>query len=61
MVIAPIAGLDLDRDEISMNRHPALVLCLSMIFSENRYTLFRIMRQGRQVTVRPEKTFPRMP
>jgi hypothetical protein len=58
MVIAPIAGLDLDRDEISMNRHPALVLCLSMIFSENRYTLFRIMRQ---VTVRPAKTFPRMP
>ena len=25
------------------DRHPALALCLSMIFSENRYPLFRIM------------------
>jgi hypothetical protein len=33
----------LKRDEIRLNRHRALALCLSMIFSENRYTLFRIM------------------
>jgi len=26
-----------------LNRHRALGLCLSMIFSENRFTLFRIM------------------
>jgi len=46
-----MAGLDpaihvlssLKRDDFSSNRHPALSLCLSMIFSENRYTLFRIM------------------
>ena len=28
---------------LSSNRHPALAFCLSMIFSENRFTLFRIM------------------
>jgi len=33
----------LKRDEVWMNRHRALGLCLSMIFSENRCTLFRIM------------------
>jgi hypothetical protein len=33
----------LKRDEIWMNRHRASGLCLSMIFSENRFTLFRIM------------------
>jgi len=33
----------LKRDEIWLNRHRALILCLSMIFSENRFTLFRIM------------------
>src|ERR1700737_2039006 len=27
----------LERDDFSSNRHPALLLCLSMIFSENRY------------------------
>jgi hypothetical protein len=26
----------LERDDFSSNRHPALSLCLSMIFSENR-------------------------
>jgi hypothetical protein len=26
-----------------LNRHPALASCLSMIFSENRCTLFGIM------------------
>jgi hypothetical protein len=31
------------RDEIGMNHHRALALCLSMISSENRFTLFRIM------------------
>jgi hypothetical protein len=29
-----------------LNRHRALVSCLSMIVSENRYTLFRIMLQS---------------
>jgi len=33
----------LERDEFRMNRHRALAYCLSMIFSENRYPLFRIM------------------
>jgi len=33
----------LERDNFSSNRHPALSYCLSMIFSENRYPLFRIM------------------
>jgi hypothetical protein len=31
------------RDEIRLNHHRALDSCLSMIFSENRFTLFRIM------------------
>jgi hypothetical protein len=38
-----------------MNHHHALASCLRMIFSENRYTLFRIMRSvsslSAQVTV----------
>ncbi|MFW1442942.1 hypothetical protein ACEV7Z_23410, partial [Vibrio parahaemolyticus] len=33
----------LKRDDIGLNRHRALDSCLSMIFSENRYALFRIM------------------
>jgi len=33
----------LEPDDFSSNRHPALSLYLSMIFSENRYPLFRIM------------------
>ena len=33
----------LERDDLSSNRHPALFSCLRMIFSENRYPLFRIM------------------
>jgi hypothetical protein len=33
----------LERDELWLDRHPALAFCLSMIFSENRYPLFRIM------------------
>jgi hypothetical protein len=33
----------LERDDFSSIRHPALSFCLSMIFSENRYPLFRIM------------------
>jgi hypothetical protein len=32
-----------ERDEIELNRHPALTFCLSMIFSENRFSLFGIM------------------
>jgi hypothetical protein len=33
----------LERDDFSSKRHLALSFCLSMIFSENRYPLFRIM------------------
>src|SRR6266566_2487210 len=33
----------LERDEIRTNRHRALSYYLTMIFSENRYPLFRIM------------------
>src|SRR5580704_720069 len=33
----------LERDDFSSNRHPALALWWSMIFSENRYPLFGIM------------------
>ncbi|MDH2343892.1 hypothetical protein QCM77_22525 [Bradyrhizobium sp. SSUT18] len=33
----------LKRDEMRMNHHRALGCCLSMIFSENRFALFRIM------------------
>jgi hypothetical protein len=33
----------LEQDDLSSNRHPALICCLSMIFSENRFPLFRIM------------------
>jgi hypothetical protein len=43
---AAVAGEEetpLERDDFSSNRHPALSFCLSMIFSENRYPLFRIM------------------
>src|SRR5207249_9627267 len=39
----PGAGDVLERNDFSSNRHFALAFCLSMIFSENRYTLFRIM------------------
>jgi hypothetical protein len=37
------ASGSLKRDEIRLNRYRDLALSLSMIFSENRYTLFRIM------------------
>ena len=33
----------LERDDVSSSRHPALPLCLSMIFSENWSPLFGIM------------------
>jgi hypothetical protein len=33
----------LEQDDFSSNRDPALSFCLSMIFSENRFPLFRIM------------------
>jgi hypothetical protein len=39
-----VQGRSLKRDDFSSNRHPALALCLRMIFSENRYPLFGIMR-----------------
>jgi hypothetical protein len=38
-----VACIMLKRDEIGLNRHRALAPCLSMIFSENRFALFRIM------------------
>jgi len=38
-----IPGPRLERDEFRMNRYRALAYCLSMIFSENRFPLFRIM------------------
>src|SRR6478752_9033170 len=38
-----VAGKLLERDDFSSKRHPALAFCLSMIFSENRLPLFRIM------------------
>jgi hypothetical protein len=41
-----------ERDEFRMNRHRALAYCLSMIFSENRFPLFRIMLQ-RDLFTRP--------
>jgi hypothetical protein len=34
---------DLKRDELWLDRHPAPAFCLSMVFSENRFPLFRIM------------------
>ena len=37
----PTAGLE--RDCFRLSRNHALAFCLSMIFSENRYPLFRIM------------------
>src|SRR5437879_6774258 len=36
----------LERDYVSSKLHLALSSCLSMIFSENRFPLFRIMLQG---------------
>jgi hypothetical protein len=33
----------LEQDGFSSNRHLALSFCLSMILSENRFPLFRIM------------------
>ena len=39
----PTPTLPLEHDVIRWNRHHALALCLSMIFSENRFPLFRIM------------------
>ena len=40
----PARDSGLTRDEIRTNRYRALASCLRMIFSENRCTLFRIMR-----------------
>jgi hypothetical protein len=34
----------LKRDDFRLNHHRALAFCSRMIFSENRCTLFRIMR-----------------
>jgi hypothetical protein len=36
-------SLRLEHDVIRWKQHHALALCLSMIFSENRFPLFRIM------------------
>jgi hypothetical protein len=40
----PRAAPAIERDDFSSSRHPALPLCLSMIFSENRSPLFGIMQ-----------------
>src|SRR5260370_15974200 len=42
----------LERDDFSLNCHPALAYCLSMIFSENRYPLFGIMLQMDMLALR---------
>ncbi len=44
--------IGLERDEFRMNRHRALAYCLSMIFSKNRFPLFRIMLR-RDLFTRP--------
>ena len=44
--VAQGPGFILERDDFSSSRHPALPLCLSMIFSENRSPLFGIMPLG---------------
>jgi len=36
-------ALFLERDEFQVDRYPVPTFCLSMIFSENRLSLFRIM------------------
>jgi hypothetical protein len=36
-------ALSLERDKLWLDPHPTLAFCLSMIFSENRFPLFRIM------------------
>jgi hypothetical protein len=41
--LARTGTLVLERDCLRLNRNHALAFCLSMIFSENRYPLFRIM------------------
>src|SRR5580693_8981918 len=43
MFVLRAHALALERDDFFSNRHLALFFCLSMIFSENRYPLFRIM------------------
>jgi hypothetical protein len=44
VTLSPAQKTALKRDEFRSNRHRALAYCLRMIFSENRCTLFRIMR-----------------
>ncbi|MGA7489515.1 MAG: hypothetical protein WBW74_21530, partial [Xanthobacteraceae bacterium] len=41
--VSKSAKVVLDRDDISSNRPPDLAPCLSMIFPENRCTLFGTM------------------
>src|SRR3954454_8875845 len=38
-----VADHALARDDFSLNRHPAVSVCLSMMFAENREPLFGIM------------------
>jgi REP-associated tyrosine transposase len=45
-----------ERDDLSSNRHPALVYCLSMISSENRYPLFGIMLKVRTINTAYRRT-----
>ena len=50
----------LERDDFSSIRHLALSFCLSMIFSENRCPLFRIMLKSRLRALQ-EKTIRKIP
>jgi hypothetical protein len=42
-IMRSTAAGSLERDDFSLNHHPALAFCWSKIFSENRYPLFGIM------------------
>jgi hypothetical protein len=51
----------IERNELWLDRHPALAFCLSMIFSENRFPLFRIMLSflfEHDLFGKPVSTFP---
>jgi hypothetical protein len=41
--LAPMDRPSLEHDSTELNHALAFILCLSMIFSENRFPLFRIM------------------
>jgi hypothetical protein len=43
VVVDSLSWFSLERDGFKLNHHRTPDLCWSMIFSENRYPLFRIM------------------